>query len=303
MKGDRGCNDARANRAGSLCAPLGSPESPVTCPVDAHTLMDNNMDGAGDDDDTESPDTRDDYDDSASLPELVLSSDSDDGEDDDERSPRQMTIVKSSVAPPLNEATLTYGDTCSIAPFVDSLPSAWVSCTLLGVKRVLCRSLLYRNAMTTVLTISLPSTLLYPFASMCDSQQDKDNVSAPDRSSRTLIPPEYFGTSATERLISVSLPPLNPFASMCDFRQDKDNDVRSARPWLNHDTGFGLDLRDDLLPEGFEPDTTLDGAYMVVDAFATYHWDHVRNLWLPVCAQAMVVAVSNHSGWDPGRAF
>ena len=70
------------------------------------------MDGAGDDNDTESPDTRDDYDDSASLPELVLSSDSDDGEDDDEteRSPRQMTNVKSSVAPPLNEATLTYGD-------------------------------------------------------------------------------------------------------------------------------------------------------------------------------------------------
>jgi hypothetical protein len=43
---------------GSLCAPLGSPASPVTCPADEHTLMDNNMDGAGDDDDTESPDTR-----------------------------------------------------------------------------------------------------------------------------------------------------------------------------------------------------------------------------------------------------
>ena len=99
--------------------------------------MDNNMDGAGDDDDTESPDTRDDCDDSASLPELALSSDSDDGEDDDERSPRQMTVVKSSVAPPLNEATLTSGDTCSIAPFVDSLPSALVTCTLFGVKRVL----------------------------------------------------------------------------------------------------------------------------------------------------------------------
>ena len=112
---------------GSLCAPLGSPASPVTCPADEHTLMDNNMDGAGDDDDTESPDTRDDCDDSASLPELALSSDSDDGEDDDERSPRQMTVVKSSVAPPLNEATLTSGDTCSIAPFVDSLPSAWVT--------------------------------------------------------------------------------------------------------------------------------------------------------------------------------
>jgi len=56
---------------GSLCAPLGSPESPVTCPVDAHTLMDNNMDGAGDDDDTESPDTRDDYDDSASLTQMT----------------------------------------------------------------------------------------------------------------------------------------------------------------------------------------------------------------------------------------
>ena len=41
---------------GNLCAPLGSPEIPVTCSVDAHTLMDNNMDAAGDDDDTESPD-------------------------------------------------------------------------------------------------------------------------------------------------------------------------------------------------------------------------------------------------------
>ena len=39
--------------------------------------------------------------------------------------------------------------------------------------------------MTTVLTISLPTTLLYPFASMCDSQQDEDNVSAPARSSST----------------------------------------------------------------------------------------------------------------------
>jgi hypothetical protein len=33
--------------------------------------MDNNMDGAGDDDDTESPDTRDDYDDSASLTQMT----------------------------------------------------------------------------------------------------------------------------------------------------------------------------------------------------------------------------------------
>jgi len=33
---------------------------------------------------------------------------------------------------------------------------------------------------------------------------------------------------------------------------------------------------------------------MVVDAFANYRWDHGRILWLPVCAQAMVVAVSNH---------
>jgi hypothetical protein len=29
----------------------------------------------------------------------------------------------------------------------------------------------------------------------------------------------------------------------------------------------------------------------------------IRNLWLPVYIQAMVVAVSNHNGWDPGRAF
>ena len=327
--------------------------------------MDNNMDGAGDDDDTESPDTRDDCDDSASLPELALSSDSDDGEDDDDRSPRQMTAVKSSIAPPLNEATLTSGDTCSIAPFVDSLPSALVTCTLFGVKRVLCRSLLSRNAMMTVLTISLPTTLLYPFASPCDSQQDKDNVSALVRSSRTwerthmnqllqpdaettclhfalpplrasrqdsdnarpsidtfetepgrqpgvlilplhstLIPPESFGTSATERLISVSLPPLNPFASMCDFRQDTDNGVRLLRPWLQHVIGFGLDrLRDDLCDEGFQGFEPMLGAYVVADAFATYRWDHGRNLWLPVYIQAMVVAVSNHRGWDPGRAF
>ena len=194
--------------------------------------------------------------------------------------------------------------------------------------------------MTTVLTISLPTTLLYPFASMCDSQQDEDNVSAPARSSitcdwvtgrpnglhlppllptllnqllqtdatmtrlciflpplrasrqdednvrpsidtferepgrqpgvlllplhSTLIPPESLGTSEAVRLISISLPPLNLFDSMRDFRQDEDNDVRSARPWLNHDTrAGGIDLRDDLLVEGFEPDTmciTLDGS-------------------------------------------
>ena len=122
----------------------------------------------------------------------------------------------------------------------------------------------------------------------------------------TLIPPESLGTSETVRLISVSLPPLNLFASMCDFRQDEDNDVRSARPWLSHEPGCEFDLRDYLQAEGFAPDTMatlLDCAYMVVDAFATYRWDHGRNLWLPVCVQAMVVAVSNHSCWDPGRAF
>ena len=53
----------------------------------------------------------------------------------------------------------------------------------------------------------------------------------------TLIPPESLGTSEAVRLISISRPLLNPFASMRDFRQDEDNDVRSARPWLNHDTG------------------------------------------------------------------
>ena len=219
--------------------------------------------------------------------------------------------------------------------------------------------------MTTVLTISLPTTLLYPFASTCDSQQDKDNVSALVRSSRTwerthmnqllqpdaettclcfalpplrasrqdsdnarppidtfetepgrqsgvlilplhstLIPPESFGTSATERLISVSLPPLNPFASMCDSRQDTDNGARLLRPWLKHDTGFWRDsLRDDLSDEGFHGFENMLGAYVVADAFATYRWDHGRNLWLPVYIQSMVVAVSNHRGWDPGRAF
>ena len=86
-------------------------------------------------------------------------------------------------------------------------------------------------------------------------------------STKTLIPPESLGNSEAMRLISVSLPPLHPFASIRNFRQDEDNDVRSARPWLNHDTG-GIELRDDLLAEGFEPDTiktTLDGAYMVVE--------------------------------------
>ena len=47
----------------------------------------------------------------------------------------------------------------------------------------------------------------------------------------------------------------------------------------------------------------LCGAYMVVDACATYRWDHCRNLWLPVCAQVMVVDVYNHRGCDPGRDF
>ena len=82
----------------------------------------------------------------------------------------------------------------------------------------------------------------------------------------------------------------------------RDNHYVPARPWLNPDTG-SIELRDDLGVEGFDGGPTLDGAYMVVDAFATYRWDHGRNLWLPVCAQAMVVDVSNHRGWDPGRDF
>jgi hypothetical protein len=91
---------------------------------------------------------------------------------------------------------------------------------------------------------------------------------------------------------------------MCDFRQDTDNGVRLLRPWLQHVIGFGLDrLRDDLCDEGFQGFEPMLGAYVVADAFATYRWDHGRNFWLPVCVQAMVVAVSNHSGWDPGRAF
>ena len=52
----------------------------------------------------------------------ALSSDSDGEEEDDERSTRQIAIGVES-ASLLNEATLTYGDTGSIAPFVDSLPS------------------------------------------------------------------------------------------------------------------------------------------------------------------------------------
>ena len=172
--------------------------------------------------------------------------------------------------------------------------------------------LLQPDAETTCLCFALPP--------LRASRQDSDNARPPIDTFETepgrqpgvlllplhstLIPPESFGTSATERLISVSLPPLNPFASMCDSRQDTDNGARLLRPWLKHDTGFWRDsLRDDLRDEGFQGFEPLLGAYMVVDAFATYRWDHGRNLWLPVCVQAMVVAVSNHSGWDPGRAF
>ena len=82
-------------------------------------------------------------------------------------------------------------------------------------------------------------------------------------------------------------------------RQEEDTDCVPARPWLNPDTG-GLALRDDLVEEGYNGGPTLYGAHMVVDAFATYCWDHGQNLCLPVCAQAMIVDVSNH---DPGRDF
>ena len=106
------------------------------------------------------------------------------------------------------------------------------------------------------------------------------------------------------RTLSISLPQLNPSASMRDSRQDEDDDNVPARSWLNPDYGGG-DLRDDLYREGFKGQAgpLLRGAYMVVDAFATYRWDHGRNLWLSVSAQAMVVDVSNHSGRDPGGTF
>jgi len=87
--------------------------------------------------------------------------------------------------------------------------------------------------MTTVLTISLPTTLLYPFASMCDSQQDEVNVSAPVRSSRTCdwmtgrpLPThlnQLLQPDATMTRLYISLPPLR--ATL----QDSDN----ARPSID----------------------------------------------------------------------
>ena len=87
--------------------------------------------------------------------------------------------------------------------------------------------------MTTVLTISLPTTLLYPFASMCDSQQDEVNVSAPVRSTRTCywmtgrpLPThqnQRLQPDATMTRLYISLPPLR--ATL----QDSDN----ARPSID----------------------------------------------------------------------
>jgi len=180
----------------------------------------------------------------------------------------------------------------------------------------LLNQVLQPDATMTTLCISLPP--LTPAASMRASRQVGDNIARPsiDDFERepgrqpgvlllplhsTLLPPKSLGTTDATRTLIISLPPLNP-PLQCASREDEDNDCVSARPWLNHDTR-GIELRDDLGEEGYDGGPTLYGAYMVVDACATYRWDHCRNLWLPVCAQVMVVDVSNHRGWDSGRDF
>ena len=120
------------------------------------------------------------------------------------------------------------------------------------------------------------------------------------------------------RTQTLSLPLLNPIAS-CDSRQDEDGVCDTTRPLNQRSMSarkreeqqaekqvdqqrseFAPDLR---FMDGLEEDFVLDGALMVVDAFATYRWVPERSLWMPVRAQVMVVDASNHSGLDPGRDF
>jgi hypothetical protein len=179
----------------------------------------------------------------------------------------------------------------------------------------LMNQLLQPDATMTTLCISLPP--LTPATSMRVSRQVGDNIARPsiDNFERepgpqpgvlllplhsTLLPPKSLGATDATRTLIISLPPLDP-PLQCASRQDEDNDYVPARPWLNPDTGV-IALRDDLGEEGYDGGPTLYGATMVVDD-ATYRWDHGRNLWLPVCAQVMVVDVYNHRGCDPGRDF
>ena len=118
------------------------------------------------------------------------------------------------------------------------------------------------------------------------------------------------------RTLTLSLPLLNPIAS-CDSRQDEDGVCSDPTRPLNQKTKSAWkrekrqaqqeadkqrsESAPDLFLDGLE--YVLDGAFMVVDAFATYRWTPERSLWMPVRAHVMMVDASNHSGWDPGRDF
>jgi hypothetical protein len=170
---------------------------------------------------------------------------------------------------------------------VDPPPHARIPLVFDGANRVLHRTLLRWNATTAVLTISLP----------------------------TLLNPRWFDDSM--RTLTLSLPLLNPIAS-CDSRQDEDGVVNCDATRPLHQKNKSVRKREkrqakkqadkqrsesapDLFLDGLED--VLDGAFMVVDAFATYRWTPERSLWMPVRAHTMMVDASNHSGWDPGRDF
>ena len=134
--------------------------------------------------------------------------------------------VDSAVAPPPwndNQAILTYGDTWSIAPFADSFPSAWVPCTIDGVQHALRRSIfpehcmrrrvdIFRHLMTTVLTISLPTTT---------------GLHLPPLQLPTLLN-QLLQPDATMTTLCIFLPPLNPAAPMRASRQVGDNIARPS---------------------------------------------------------------------------
>jgi hypothetical protein len=176
---------------------------------------------------------------------------------------------------------------------VDPPPHARIPRVLDGANRfkadifwcVLHRTLLRWNATTTVPTISLP----------------------------TLLNPRWFDDSM--KTLTLSLPLLNPIAS-CDSRQDEDGVVNCDATRPLHQKNKSVRKREkrqakkqadkqrsesapDLFLDGLED--VLDGAFMVVDAFATYRWTPERSLWMPVRAHVMMVDASNHSGWDPPR--
>jgi hypothetical protein len=216
---------------GSLCAPLGSPQNPVTRAVAAHMLMENKVVLIQD-------------------PNLTL---------------RDATTTELNISlPPLNPSTSTRArqdednDKAPARPLIDTC--GWDPEHQNGLHLLLLHpTLLRRDATTTELNIRVPLPPLNPSAST-RARQDEDNDDALDRPlidtcgwdpgrqnglHLLILHPTLLRRDATttELNIRVPLPPLNPSAST-RARQDEDNDDTPARPLIVTDRHLRLGPRE-----------------------------------------------------------